>query len=129
MEIRAFQSAVRTKDTAILAAGWREFRATDMTEDQIFRLAVGGEPGLTRDVWADLVELALERHPWGTPKERFPLGARVEMHPSTDEWMMGDRYGKVTGHKEDLVRVKLDKSGKSRLFEARQLRDDRLGKL
>ena len=43
------------------------------------------------------------------------VGKRVEIHPGTDRWMMGDRYGEVSGLSANAlnVRVKLDKSGKS----------------
>ncbi len=43
--------------------------------------------------------------------ERFPVDKRIEMHPATDQWMRGARYGsvrKVDG-KTGLVHVKLDK--------------------
>ena len=43
----------------------------------------------------------------------FPkAGRRVEMHPATDWWMMGDRFGTVTrvDHVAGLLHVKLDKS-------------------
>ena len=39
-------------------------------------------------------------------------GDRVEIHPGTDLWMQGARYGVITGMREtpkDRVRVKLDK--------------------
>lgn len=54
-------------------------------------------------------------------------GTRVELHPATSQWMMGDRYGEIVGYgrKRDYrntfngentfvrpYRVKLDKSGK-----------------
>ena len=54
------------------------------------------------------------------------IGSRVELHPATDDWMRGDRYGEVIGYgrarlyidtftKETSMqrpcRVKLDKSG------------------
>ena len=55
----------------------------------------------------------------------FTKGQRVQLHPATDEWMQGDRYGTVVGHgrrraytngtsvtMETPVRVKLDKSGR-----------------
>ena len=50
------------------------------------------------------------------------VGERVELHPGTDEWMSGDRYGEIvelggTGK----VHVKLDKSGRIRRY-----RPDRL---
>jgi hypothetical protein len=39
------------------------------------------------------------------------VGQRVELHPATDHWMRGDRYGVVTGVREDAtVDVALDKS-------------------
>jgi hypothetical protein len=58
-------------------------------------------------------------------------GQRVELHPATDDWMRGDRYGTVVGYgrkreyvnsftKEHVmvrpIRVKLDKSGKVKRF-------------
>ena len=127
--LTSFRQSVRAKDLAQIADRVRQFRKGGIDEGGIFRLALAGDEGLTRDHWADLVELALERNPLGTPKERFPLRSRVETSPCTDQWMRGDRFGTVTGHKDALVRVKLDKSGKSLLFEARQLRDDRLGRV
>ena len=54
-------------------------------------------------------------------------GTRVEIHPATDHWMRGDRYGTVVGYGRARefatsgagerfmarpVRIKLDKSGK-----------------
>ncbi len=53
------------------------------------------------------------------------VGSRVELHPATDRWMMGDRYGTITAKRIQVVgratsapahteyRVKLDVSGKS----------------
>ena len=45
----------------------------------------------------------------------FKRGQRVELHPGTDRWMMGDRLGVVTriDTSKGVVRVKLDVSGKS----------------
>jgi hypothetical protein len=60
-------------------------------------------------------------------------GTRVQLHPATDRWMMGDRYGEVvsayvTEHfdtstkkwvtDEQRYRVKLDTSGKTIVFQA-----------
>lgn len=54
-------------------------------------------------------------------------GQRVELHPATDRWMRGDRFGEILGSrmKRDLnvtwrvYRVKMDKSGKTiRVHEA-----------
>jgi len=48
-------------------------------------------------------------------------GTRVELHPATDEWMQGDRYGEIVGfagrnsYPQD-VKVKLDKSGRVRRY-------------
>ena len=45
----------------------------------------------------------------------FKLNQRVELHPATDRWMMGDRYGVVTkvDTEKGVVRVRLDVSCKS----------------
>lgn len=61
--------------------------------------------------------------------ERENIGKRVELHPATDEWMFGDRYGEIvrtTMRTANLVNpresavvfvsVKLDKSGRTRRF-------------
>ncbi len=49
-------------------------------------------------------------------QHNYRRGARVQLHAATDAWMMGDRYGVVTGYKGALTRVKLDKSGRSVLL-------------
>ena len=46
----------------------------------------------------------------------FTVGDRVEIHPGTDLWMMGARYGTVVGTSltpvgEDRVWVELDVGG------------------
>ena len=58
---------------------------------------------------------------------QFSKGERVQMHPATDHWMRGDRYGEIIGYghareyrdtftgqinKVRPVRIKLEKSGK-----------------
>lgn len=50
----------------------------------------------------------------------FHVGHRVELHPGTDAWMRGDRYGEVIGFARskrggevDLARVKMDTSGRT----------------
>ena len=54
----------------------------------------------------------------------FVKGQRVELHPGTDRWMMGDRYGVVTAPSiKGMVRVKLDKSGRSLLFRYQDVTD------
>jgi len=53
------------------------------------------------------------------------IGQRIQLHPGTDRWMMGDRYGEVVGFARDgrRVRVKLDKSGKTMLFHKERILD------
>ena len=44
----------------------------------------------------------------------YGVGDRVEIHPGTDLWMRGARYGTVVGRSltpNDRVRVKLDRTG------------------
>lgn len=46
-------------------------------------------------------------------------GKRVQLHPATDQWMRGDRYGEIvseTRHSKSrglYVMVKMDKSGRT----------------
>lgn len=42
------------------------------------------------------------------------VGDRVELHPATDAWMMGDRFGDVIKVGTKLVHVRMDTSGKVR---------------
>lgn len=50
------------------------------------------------------------------------IGDRVEVHPATDRWMMGDRFGEVVGITDaDFVLVKLDVSGKTLRFASRNI--------
>lgn len=44
------------------------------------------------------------------------IGKRVELHPATDRWMMGDRYGEIVKIGREYVYVKLDKSGRTVKF-------------
>jgi hypothetical protein len=38
---------------------------------------------------------------------------RVELHPGTDAWMRGDRFGTIRKlDKKNLVHVKMDRSGR-----------------
>lgn len=42
----------------------------------------------------------------------YKIGDRIELHPGTDLWMRGARFGEVVGTSltpDDRVRVKLDK--------------------
>ena len=67
--------------------------------------------------------------PWGEGKrgkvmsnqtdlllEAFAVGDRVELHPATDRWMRGDRFGVVTKVGRRYVHVALDRSGETRPF-------------
>jgi hypothetical protein len=48
------------------------------------------------------------------------VGDRVELHPATDAWMAGDRFGQVidVSPRGDSVRVAFDRSGKIRKVRA-----------
>jgi len=39
-------------------------------------------------------------------------GDRVQLHPATDHWMRGDRFGDVVRIGRSMVSVLLDKSGR-----------------
>lgn len=43
----------------------------------------------------------------------FALGDRIQLSPSTDRWMMGDRYGLVTKVGTKYLHVLMDKSNKT----------------
>ena len=46
----------------------------------------------------------------------YTVGDRVELHPGTDLWMRGARYGDVVGlslTRNDRVRVKIDRTGQT----------------
>ena len=40
----------------------------------------------------------------------FDIGARVQMHPATDAWMRGERYGTIVKVTRAYWHVKLDAS-------------------
>lgn len=50
--------------------------------------------------------------------EEMVKGCRVEVHPGTDLWMMGARYGTVVGiahhNGQEMLRVQMDKVGQGR---------------
>lgn len=63
----------------------------------------------------------------------YTLGSRIEIHPGTDLWMKGARFGEVVGcslTSQDRVKVRLDKlpervfSGPEERFRALQPGDD-----
>jgi hypothetical protein len=45
---------------------------------------------------------------------QFTVGDRVQLHPATDAWMMGDRYGTITKLGRLNLHVAMDVSGKTR---------------
>lgn len=51
----------------------------------------------------------------------FETGNRVQLHPGTDLWMRGDRYGEVVEVTKTRVRVKLDKSGRKVWLQGRNV--------
>lgn len=54
---------------------------------------------------------------WSTKTESvhyFQVGSRVELHPSTDAWMAGDRYGTVKAIGRKYLHVHMDRSGRVR---------------
>jgi len=52
---------------------------------------------------------------WGA-REIYTTGTRVELHPATDAWMRGDRWGEVVAvmcrRGRVCYRVKMDRSGR-----------------
>ncbi len=43
----------------------------------------------------------------------FSIGTRIEIHPATNRWMMGDRYGEVKTIGRKVLQVQMDRSGKT----------------
>ena len=41
---------------------------------------------------------------------QFKVGDRVELHPATDAWMSGDRYGEVINIGRFYLHVRMDRS-------------------
>lgn len=46
---------------------------------------------------------------------------RVEVHPATDSWMSGDRYGIVVSVGREYLTVRMDASGRLRKFRPTNL--------
>ena len=44
---------------------------------------------------------------------QYRIGDRVQIHPATDAWMRGDRYGEIVKVGRTLVHVKMDRSGRT----------------
>jgi hypothetical protein len=51
----------------------------------------------------------------------FKVGDRVEIHPATDLWMRGARFGTVTKIGRKYVHVKLDNTGAVTHFAPRNI--------
>lgn len=49
------------------------------------------------------------------------VGQRVELHPATDAWMQGDRFGEIVRVGRTTVGVKMDRSGRTRSVAARNI--------
>jgi hypothetical protein len=49
---------------------------------------------------------------YGNEVRDFHEGARVELHPATDLWIRGARYGDVVKVGRTKVHVKLDRTGR-----------------
>lgn len=46
--------------------------------------------------------------------KEFDIGQRVELHPGTDAWMMGDRFAQVVKIGRKYITVECFRSGKER---------------
>lgn len=44
--------------------------------------------------------------------EDFTVGARVQLHPATDLWMRGARFGEIVKVGRKWLHVKVDRTGK-----------------
>lgn len=55
--------------------------------------------------------------------KQFRVGDRVQLHPATDAWMMGDRFGTVIKIGRELLHVRMDRSGKLRRIAPRNIYD------
>jgi len=53
----------------------------------------------------------------------YTIGQRIQTHPATDQWMMGDRYGEVVKIGRKYIHVKMDKTGKILKFLPRYLQE------
>lgn len=42
----------------------------------------------------------------------YKIGDRVQLHPATDAWMSGDRYGTITRVGTKFYHVAMDRSGR-----------------
>lgn len=54
-------------------------------------------------------------------RSNWKVGDRVELHPATDRWMAGDRYGEIVMVHPSGVKVKMDRSGATIVMLERDL--------
>jgi hypothetical protein len=52
---------------------------------------------------------------------KYQVNQRVELHPATDAWLSGDRFGKIVKVGRTLYHVKMDRSGKTRKVSPRNI--------
>jgi hypothetical protein len=64
------------------------------------------------DNFEDDSDYTASRKRAATTKDYKP-GQRVQLHPATDAWMQGDRYGQVVKSGREKVHVKMDRSGRT----------------
>lgn len=50
-------------------------------------------------------------------------GMRVQSHPATDAWLMGDRYGVIVKVGRTKIHVKMDRSGRILRFSASDIEE------
>jgi hypothetical protein len=53
---------------------------------------------------------------YGLELSDFEKGDLIELHPATDDWMAGDRFGMVTKVGRKLLHISMDRSGKIKTF-------------
>lgn len=53
--------------------------------------------------------------------DEYKVGDRVQVHPATDAWMSGDRFGTVTRVGVKYASVKMDRSGQVLMFRGRDI--------
>ena len=51
-----------------------------------------------------------------TTLDCFYVGQRIQLHPATDAWMAGDRYGEIVKLGRTRVHIRMDRSGLVRLI-------------
>jgi len=59
---------------------------------------------------------------WGRYLTDFEVGQRVQLHPVTSRWMMGDRYATVEKIGRAYVHVRFEVSGEAGAYSPYELR-------